>query len=67
MVDNPEAVVDTMGDLVPFARAEYLEPDEGALPKVDPFGTWDAWDAIRKTCKYHTRLFVGKQQPYLLF
>ncbi|OQD81395.1 hypothetical protein PENANT_c027G00697 [Penicillium antarcticum] len=63
MVDNPEVEVDTVGDLAPLARAEYLEPDEGASLKVDPFGTWDAWDAIRKTCKYHTRLFVALAMP----
>lgn len=60
MVDNPELEVDTMGDLAPLAREEFLQPDEGSLPKIDSFGTWDAWDVIRKTCRYHTRLFVGK-------
>ena len=60
MVDNPEFEVDTMGDLAPLARKEYCEPEAGYFPKIDPFGTWDAWDLIRKTCKYHTRLFVGK-------
>ncbi|KAJ5159962.1 uncharacterized protein N7482_006966 [Penicillium canariense] len=63
MVDSPELEVDTMGDLAPLAREEYLQPVEGALPKVDPFGTWDAWDLIRKTCKYHTRLFVALSMP----
>lgn len=65
MVDNPEVEVDTMGDLAPLARAEYLAPDEGEPLKVDPFGSWDAWDSIRKTCKYHTRLFVGMSEPLL--
>ena len=60
MVDNPELEVDTMGDLAPLAREEFLQPEEGPLPKLDLFGTWDAWDLIRKTCKYHTRLFVGE-------
>ncbi|KAI1838531.1 hypothetical protein DTO006G1_3598 [Penicillium roqueforti] len=63
MVDNPEAEVDTMGDLAPLARAEYLVPDEGDPLKVDPFGSWDAWDSIRKTCKYHARLFVALSLP----
>ncbi|CAI7615869.1 hypothetical protein PCG10_000239 [Penicillium crustosum] len=63
MVDNPEVEVDTMGDLAPLARAEYLAPDEGEPLKVDPFGSWDAWDSIRKTCKYHTRLFVALSLP----
>ena len=61
MVDVPEQEVDTMGDLAPLAREEYLQPEECSLPRFDPFGTWDAWDLIRKTCKYHTRLFVGKK------
>jgi protein arginine N-methyltransferase 5 len=63
MVDNPELEVDSMGDLAPLARQEYLQLEAGNLPKIDPFGTWDAWDLIRKTCKYHTRLFVGKLNP----
>lgn len=67
MVDNPETEVDTMGDLAPLARADFLEPDDGLPLKVDPFGTWDAWDAIRKTSKYHTRLFVGMDMPRSAF
>ncbi|CAI7569480.1 unnamed protein product [Penicillium glandicola] len=63
MVDNPEVEVDTMGDLAPLARAEYLVLDEEAPLKVDPFGSWEAWDSIRKTCKYHTRLFVALSMP----
>lgn len=63
MIDNPEAEVDTIGDLAPLARAEFLEPNDEFSPKIDPFGTWDAWDAIRKTSKYHTRLFVGMNWP----
>ncbi|CAG7997044.1 unnamed protein product [Penicillium olsonii] len=63
MVDNPETEVDTMGDLAPLARADFLEPSDGIPLKVDPFGTWDAWDAIRKTSKYHTRLFVALSMP----
>lgn len=67
MVDNPELEVDTIGDLAPLAREEYGQPEEGSSPKLDSFGTWDAWDLIRKTCKYHTRLFVGKDRlPHLL-
>lgn len=63
MVDNPELEVDAMGDLAPLARNEYLEPSDGFQPEIDAFGTWDAWDCIRKTCKYHTRLFVGENRP----
>lgn len=66
MVDNPELEVDSMGDLAPLARQEYLQLEAGNLPKIDPFGTWDAWDLIRKTCKYHTRLFVGEFNPLSL-
>ncbi|KAJ5246252.1 hypothetical protein N7468_001235 [Penicillium chermesinum] len=63
MVNNPELEVDTVGDLAPLARGEFLLPIDGALPKVDLFGTWDAWDLIRKVCKYHTRLFVALSMP----
>lgn len=65
MVDNPELEVDTMGDLAPLARNDYLEPAEGFQPEIDAFGTWDAWDLIRKTCKYPTRLFVGTNSSHL--
>lgn len=67
MVDSPELETDAMGDLAPLAREEYLLPNEGISPKVDSFGTWDAWDLIRKTCRYHTRLFVGKDTLSLSF
>ncbi|KAJ5120602.1 uncharacterized protein N7515_009990 [Penicillium bovifimosum] len=63
MVDNPAAEVDTIGDLAPLARAEYTHSNEGASASIDPFGTWEAWDSIRKTCKYHTRLFVALTLP----
>ncbi|KAJ5098419.1 hypothetical protein N7532_005420 [Penicillium argentinense] len=63
MTDNPDLEVDTMGDLAPLAREEYLQPDEGFTPKTDLFGTWDAWDLIRKTSKYHTRLLVALSMP----
>ncbi|KAJ5558484.1 hypothetical protein N7461_002456 [Penicillium sp. DV-2018c] len=63
MVDNPAAEVDTIGDLAPLARAEYSQSDEGAQANIDPFGTWEAWNSIRKTCKYHTRLFVALSLP----
>ena len=59
-IDNPENEVDQMGDLAPLAHGEFLEPEEDATPKMDPFGTWEAWDLIRRTCKYHARLLVGK-------
>jgi hypothetical protein len=51
--------------LAPFARYYFLiELDEEQPQKIDLFGTWDAWDAIRKMCKYHSRLFVGKNNRY---
>ncbi|KAJ5636218.1 uncharacterized protein N7484_009531 [Penicillium longicatenatum] len=63
MVDNPELELDTMGDLAPLAREDFLQPDDGVPPKLDLFGTWDAWDLIRKTCKFHARLFVALSMP----
>ncbi|KAE8391913.1 PRMT5 arginine-N-methyltransferase-domain-containing protein [Aspergillus alliaceus] len=67
-VDNLDFEVDQMGDLSPLAREEFLvNLDAGQSPKEDPFGTWEAWDTIRRTCKYHPRLFVAislqKQLP----
>ena len=65
-VDSPDLEVDQIGDLAPLARDEFLDPsDEDAPLKVDPFGTWEAWDIIRRTCKYHARLFVGKNAFHL--
>ncbi|KAF9886388.1 hypothetical protein FE257_011533 [Aspergillus nanangensis] len=64
VVDNPELEVEEIGDLAPFARLEFLEDwDDDHSPKVDPFGTWDAWDTIRRTCKYHSRLFIALLLP----
>jgi protein arginine N-methyltransferase 5 len=60
MVDNQDLELDEMGDLAPLAREEFFDT-EIEQPKIDLFGTWDAWDAIRRTCKYHSRLFVGKK------
>ncbi|KAJ9362209.1 protein methyltransferase RmtC [Paecilomyces variotii] len=64
MTDNSDHEVDEIGDLAPFAREEFLQDlDEGRVPKADPFGTWDAWEVIRRICKYHTRLFVALSLP----
>ncbi|KAL2853228.1 PRMT5 arginine-N-methyltransferase-domain-containing protein [Aspergillus pseudoustus] len=63
MVDNQDVEVDEIGDLAPLAREEFSE-DFGNQPrKVDFFGTWDAWDAVRRSCRYHTRLFVALTLP----
>ncbi|KAL5341601.1 PRMT5 arginine-N-methyltransferase-domain-containing protein [Aspergillus crustosus] len=63
MVDNQDLGSDEIGDLAPLAREEFLDSPEAQLPKVDLFGTWDAWDAIRRTSKYHSRLFVALSIP----
>ncbi|BDD62772.1 hypothetical protein MAP00_007734 [Monascus purpureus] len=64
MLDNPDLELDEMGDLAPLARTEYLHNIDGAPSgKVDPLGTWDAWDLIRRTCKYHGRLSVALSLP----
>ncbi|KAL4956038.1 PRMT5 arginine-N-methyltransferase-domain-containing protein [Aspergillus filifer] len=63
MVDNQDLELDAMGDLAPLAREEFFEDAEIENPKIDLFGTWDAWDAIRRTCKYHSRLFVALILP----
>lgn len=62
-MDDPDLEMDEIGNLAPLARKEYIQPsaDEPWL-KTDPFGTWDAWDLIRRTCKYHARLVVGKNR-----
>ncbi|PLB47260.1 protein methyltransferase RmtC [Aspergillus steynii IBT 23096] len=61
-VDNPDLEVDEIGDLTP--RAEFLEGfPGGSSSRLDPFGTWDAWDLIRRTCRYHSRLFIALSLP----
>ncbi|KAL2853677.1 PRMT5 arginine-N-methyltransferase-domain-containing protein [Aspergillus pseudodeflectus] len=63
MVDSQDLEVDEMGDLAPLAREVFYEDLENQSPKLDLFGTWDAWDAIRRSCKYHSRLFVALTLP----
>lgn len=66
MTDNPSADDTDIGHLAPFARKEYLGQQGASVSaKPDELGTWDAWDVIRRVCKYHARLFVGKNR-YLL-
>lgn len=60
MIDNPELESTEMGDLAPFARSEFLETSDDGPARIDLFGTWDAWEIIRTTCKHHSRLLVGK-------
>lgn len=61
MFDNQDLELDEMGDLAPLARGEFFDEVPMETPRIDLFGAWDAWDAIRRTCKYHSRLFVGKK------
>ncbi|EGC47402.1 shk1 kinase-binding protein [Histoplasma capsulatum var. duboisii H88] len=48
MVDIPDLETNNVGDLAPFARADYLIVGNYSPTKVDLFGTWEAWDVIRK-------------------
>ncbi|KAI5283641.1 methyltransferase protein [Ascosphaera aggregata] len=64
MINNSAWDITEMGDLAPFARSPYLGPDNSS--NIDPFGTWEAWDTIRRVCKYHSRLFVALSIPKLL-
>ena len=58
MVDDP-STTDRCA-LASMTRAKYLDDAEVERPrKVDPFGTWDAWNSIRTTCSYSSRLFAG--------
>ncbi|KAE8149135.1 protein methyltransferase RmtC [Aspergillus avenaceus] len=63
-IDSPDLEVDQIGGLGRLAREEFLgNLDEGQSPKVEPYGTWDAWDTIRRICKYHSRLSVALSLP----
>ncbi|EEP80370.1 hypothetical protein UREG_05212 [Uncinocarpus reesii 1704] len=67
MTDDSGAETTEVGDLAPFARAEYLPEQETSAPmKPDLFGTWDAWDVVRRVCRYHARLFVALALPRYL-
>lgn len=63
MVDSPDSASNNeIGDLAPFARQEYLSQFQSEIgSQLDMFGTWDAWNSIRKVCKYPSRLVVGKK------
>jgi protein arginine N-methyltransferase 5 len=67
MVDQ-EVSSDTaeVNDLASMARHPF-RADFDKLPSKhsDAFGTWDAWNLIRSTCKYNTRLSMGMLRcPY---
>lgn len=62
IIENSEPEATEIGDLSPFARNEFLETSEDWSPKLDLFGTWDAWEIIRTTCKYYSRLVIGKKR-----
>ena len=58
MIDHTDKDEYIVGDLVP--REEYQDGNTQDVKKVDIFGTWAVWNAIRSMCKYHSRLCVGK-------
>ena len=59
MFGDPANEDESKKDLAP--RDQYLDDAEEQRPeKIDFFGTWDAWNAIRSVCSYNSRLFVGK-------
>lgn len=60
IIDHPNWETVNVGDLSAFARPEYLSDDNSSPVQPDIYGTWEAWDVIRKICKYPSRLFVGK-------
>lgn len=60
---------DEIGSLAPFARTSRLDLDQVASKKDsrgDVLDSWDAWNIIRTTCKYSSRLFVG-EPPVSIF
>ena len=68
MVDHPEEGKEKDWPMDQFTKPEYLDTlEEDKQPKVDVFGTWDAWNVVRTVCKYAPRLFVGKNSLELLY
>ncbi|EXJ84656.1 protein arginine N-methyltransferase 5 [Capronia epimyces CBS 606.96] len=66
MINHSDDQTDEMGDLAPFARQPFLDPDDGQTQILDLFGSWEAWDMIRSICKYPSRLCVALAIPKLL-
>ncbi|OAP57317.1 hypothetical protein AYL99_08055 [Fonsecaea erecta] len=66
MIDHSKEQIDQMGNLAPFARRQFLEQDEAEAERLDVFGSWEAWNMIRSTCKYPSRLCVALSIPKLL-
>ena len=61
MVDHPDEGKNKEWPMDQFTRRRYLDTLElDRQPKMDVFGTWDAWNVVRTVCKYAPRLFVGK-------
>ena len=61
MVDNPDEGKDNEWPMDRHTQRQYWDTLElDRQPKVDVFGTWDAWNVVRTVCKYAPRLFVGK-------
>ncbi|RAH44445.1 protein arginine N-methyltransferase [Aspergillus brunneoviolaceus CBS 621.78] len=63
MADTPDLQGDKVTDLASLARKEFVSGSVDPVSQIDPFGTWDAWDIIRRVCKYHTRLVVALALP----
>ncbi|KAI5306487.1 DEAH-box ATP-dependent RNA helicase prp43 [Ascosphaera pollenicola] len=57
MIDNPAWESTEMGDLSPFARAQYTTT--GNPSEIDLFGTWEVWDTIRRSLA----LYIPKGLP----
>lgn len=66
MADTPDLQGDKVTDLASLARKEFVSGSVDSVSQIDPFGTWDAWDIIRRVCKYHTRLVVGMVLNFIL-
>lgn len=62
LIDHPSNDEETVGDIGPFARPEYLPLDTEAK-KMDLFGSWDTWNVVRSLCKYHARLSIALRLP----
>lgn len=57
---EPATIKEQVGDLASFARREYTSALDSIEAVSDVFQTWQAWDTIRSTCKYSTRLNIGE-------
>ncbi|ETN45074.1 uncharacterized protein HMPREF1541_09950 [Cyphellophora europaea CBS 101466] len=66
LIDHSDNDKEDIGYLAPFSRQQFAGHSDGQSPRLDLFGTWEAWSTIRSICKYSSRLSIALDLPKLL-